>query len=258
MKAPPCSLPFLTLFLLLNPSSAHADLSKGLQAAREQRWEEAYKEFKGPAAAGNSNAQVNLGNLYFKGLGVAQSDNRAFDWFEKAALQGNVLGESKLAILYFYGLSVPADHREAAEWFLKAAEQGDAGAARILADLYSHGDGVEKSPEEAYLWASVAAELGHPGGEALRNELASTLPPTDLNRALTRLNQWREEQDRRVQDAAPRALEGPQEPLAPDSKSTIKHSSQTSTKASPLAKTKTHPATTPKKGSSHRKRTKKG
>ena len=259
MKAHPPFLFWLTLLLLVEPLDSHADLSKGLQAASEQRWEEAYKEFKGPAATGNSNAQVNLGNLYLKGLGVAQSDARAFDWFEKAALQGNPLGESKLAILYFYGLGVPSDHRKAAEWFLKAADQGDAGAARILADLYSNGDGVEKRPDEAYLWASVAADLGHPGGEALRSELASALSPADLNAALTRLNRWREQQDRRLEAAAPEVQAGSKEHLEQALKSTLKPHSQPPIKASPQAKTKTHPGKKPqtKAEATTKKKTKK-
>lgn len=241
MKSHPLFFFCLTLLLLVGPLDSHADLSKGLQAASEQRWEEAYIEFKGPAATGNSNAQVNLGNLYLKGLGVGQSDARAFDWFEKAALQGNPLGESKLAILYFYGLGVPSDHRKAAEWFLKAADQGDAGSARILADLYSNGDGVEKRPAEAYLWASVAADLGHPEGEALRSELASALSPADLNTALTRLNGWREQQDRRLEALAHPVQADSKEHLEQAPKPTLKPHSQSPTKASPQAKTKAHP-----------------
>ncbi len=247
MKAYPLLLPWLTLLLLAGPKGTHADLSKGLQAAAEQRWVEAYNEFKGPAAAGNSNAQVNLGNLYLKGLGVAQSDARAFDWFEKAALQGNPLGEGKLAILYFYGLGVPSDHRKAAEWFLKAADQGDAGAARILADFYSNGDGVEKRPDEAYLWASVAADLGHPEGEALRSQLASALSPVELNAALTRLNGWREQQDRRLEAAAPQPQAGSKEPLQQALKSSIKPHSPPPTKASSQEKTKAHAGKKPQK-----------
>ncbi|NDE33964.1 MAG: sel1 repeat family protein [Gammaproteobacteria bacterium] len=154
---------------------------------------------------------------------------------------------------------MPSDHRKAAEWFLKAADQGDAGAARILADLYSNGDGVEKRPDEAYLWASVAADLGHPGGEALRSELASALSPADLNAALTRLNRWREQQDRRLEAAAPQVQAGSKEHLEQALKSTLKPHSQPPIKASPQAKTKTHPGKKPqtKAEATTKKKTKK-
>ena len=170
-----------------------ADLAKGLNAAAAQKWTEALREFKPMAEQGDANAEVNVGNLYLRGLGVEQDYTKAYDWFDKAARQGNVAGQTKLGLMHYYGLGIKEDHAAAAEWFLKAAEQGDPEAALVLGELYNRGDGVTRHPVEAYLWYSVAADLGKEDANAQRIRLLDELSPADINIALTRLNVWREQ-----------------------------------------------------------------
>ena len=190
----------LMAFALSAPASA--DLGKGLDAAAASKWQEAYKEFRTPAERGNSSAQVNLGNLYMKGLGVEQSYPEALKWYEKAALQGNPLAQAKMGVLYFYGLGVPEDHAKAIEWLVRAGDQGDAEAAMVLAHLYGAGDGIAKNPKEAYLWSSIAAELGKEDAISLRSELAQELSPRDIEETLTRLSIWLEQHGQRMEKAA--------------------------------------------------------
>lgn len=186
--------------LALSPMLS-ADLAKGLDAAAASKWNEAYKEFKQSAERGNSSAQVNLGNLYMKGLGVEQSYLQALKWYEKAALLGNPVGQAKMGILYYYGLGVSEDPAKAVEWFIRAADQGDAEAALVLAQLYLGGEGINRNPKEAYLWSSVAAELGKSDATGLRAELARELSPRDLEETLTRLSAWLEQHSQRIEKA---------------------------------------------------------
>ncbi len=78
------------------------------------------------AMRGDAQAQVDLGALYEKGLGlgIERDPAMALHWYRKAALQGNVFGQ------YFTGLilgrappGVPSDVDAAAGWFAKAEAQ---------------------------------------------------------------------------------------------------------------------------------------
>lgn len=190
----------LTALLTASPMG-HADLAIGLEAAAKQNWRTAYQEFQSSAVNGNANAEVNLGNLYMRGLGVDQSYEQARHWYEKAALQGNPIGEAKLGLLYYYGLGVEENRRLAAEWFQKAADQGDAHSAMVLGEMYSAGDGVEASRSEAYLWYSISQELGNSEADSPRNKLASELSSLEIHNALERVSHWREAYTAQVQKA---------------------------------------------------------
>lgn len=181
--------------LLFVAQSIQADLAKGLEAAASRHWTDALREFRPLAEQGDANAQVNLGNLYMRGLAVKQDYLTAFDWYAKAARQGNVAGQAKLGLMYYYGLGIQEDRAEAMRWFLKAGEQGDPEAAMVLGTLYDQGSAGRRQPAEAYLWYSIAADLGKEDAEALRTKLLDDLSPADLNTALTRLNVWRDQHD---------------------------------------------------------------
>jgi hypothetical protein len=183
----------ILIFLLLPllTGECQADLAMGLEAVEAAQWNKALTIFRSLATDGDPNAQVNLGNMYMRGLGVQQDYVIASNWFAKSAHQGNITAQEKLGIMFYWGLGNPTDHAEAALWFLRAAEQGSPGAAMILADLYERGDGVKTSPQEAYLWYSIAADLGRTDAESQRERIADILPPSEMNQSLTKLNVWR-------------------------------------------------------------------
>ena len=189
------SLTSLLTLCLMN-SLAQADLAKGLEAVEKGHWQTALAEFKPLANRGDPNAQVDLGNLYMRGLGVEQDYGIAYEWYAKAAHQGHATGQNKLALMLYYGLGIKENHTEAASWFLKAAEQGDPAAAMVVAELYDKGDGVPASKINAYVWFSIAADLGKEDALNQRETLANQLSPNDLNNALTRLSVWRGQQEK--------------------------------------------------------------
>lgn len=75
------------------------------------------------AEAGYGPAQSALGERYFNGQGVAQSDQEAFKWFLKAAGNGQREAQRSLATLYKTGRGVPRNFREYLSEMEKVAKQ---------------------------------------------------------------------------------------------------------------------------------------
>lgn len=200
----------LTLWLV-SIGSHSADLAKGISAANAGEWDHALSEFKPLALKGDPDAQVNLGSLYLRGLGVEQDYLTAMQWFDKAARQGNAAAQAKLGLMHYYGLGIASNHTEAAHWFLKAAEQGNPEAAMVLADLNDEGDGIPTNKNEAYFWYSVASDLGKDGADTKRAILTDQLSPSEINTNLTRLSIWREHHDQQLMAAAKNTQNPPAE-----------------------------------------------
>ena len=74
-----------------------------------------------PAAkAGDAEAQVNVGEIFEKGLGAEPNYEAAGIWYEKAADQGNERGLFNLGTLYEQGLGVKADKLKALNLYRQA------------------------------------------------------------------------------------------------------------------------------------------
>lgn len=181
----------LLLLLTLQANISAADLATGLNAAARMDWATAFKEFKPLAEQGDSNARVNLGNLYMRGLGVTQSYQEALHWYQLAAQQGNRTGQGKVALIHYHGLGVEPNHAEAIKWFTQAANQGDPESAIILGTLYASGDGVPPNRVQAYLWYGVAADLGKKQAMDERVSLAGEMTPGEISEAMAQLESWR-------------------------------------------------------------------
>jgi len=111
-------------------------------------------------------AQYNLGLMYQKGEGAAQSEAEAAYWYRLAASQGFADAQQRLADLYYIGEGIPRSYTQAARWYRLAAEQGNARAQFQLGHLYDVGLGIEHDYMQYRYWTSMAAEQGHE--EAIR------------------------------------------------------------------------------------------
>ena len=80
-------------------------------------------------------AQHNLGNAYFDGRGVPQSDSMAVYWWRRAAEQGDVIPALRLGAMYEQGRGVAPDLEEARRLYAAAAAKGNAQAREALARL---------------------------------------------------------------------------------------------------------------------------
>jgi hypothetical protein len=146
------------------------------------------------ANAGDPAAQVQLGESYAAGTGVAQDLKLAAEWYRKAADKGDVGGELHLAALYRDGgKGLPRDMVQAAAWYRRAAEQGDVGAQGTLGLLYSLGQGVPQSYVEAYYWLDLAASVKGPNQEkyvANRQMIGAHITTDELEEVQERVAKW--------------------------------------------------------------------
>ena len=85
-------------------------------------YNKAYTKLLKQAKAGNTNAQVNLGNLCSAGLGIKQNYKKAYFWYNKAAKKNNAAALASLGSMYQYGKYVETNYREAIRLYKKAIE----------------------------------------------------------------------------------------------------------------------------------------
>jgi len=116
--------------------------------------------FASLAEDGNPTAQMSLGDLYYDGRGLPQSDDAAMKWYRKAADAGQRQAQWRIGLMYSEGRGVSQDRGEAVRWYRLAAEQGLPEAEYNLALAYDFGDGTPQDYAEAVKWYGLAAEQG--------------------------------------------------------------------------------------------------
>ncbi len=105
-------------------------------------------------------AEVNLGWLYQKGLGVARDPTQALKWALMASQQDAGQAQNNIGVLYAEGDGVEQNYEEAAKWYRKAASLNNPMALNNLGQLYRKGKGVPKNTAEALRLCRKAAEAG--------------------------------------------------------------------------------------------------
>ena len=73
--------------------------------------------------------------MYDEGDGVEEDDVKAVEWYRKAAEQEYSDAQYNLGAMYYNGEGVEQDYAKAVEWVRKAAEQGHEGAKEALRNL---------------------------------------------------------------------------------------------------------------------------
>ena len=126
------------------------------------------------AEAGDSDAQVQLGNCYKNGSGIEKDYKKAAQWYAKAADLGDSWGLNNLAACYEGGLGLEKNKKEAIKLFTKAAEMGGARAQTNLGVRYANGISVEKNEYEALKWYQKAAIQDFPDAQLGLSWLLST------------------------------------------------------------------------------------
>ena len=79
----------LLLSLVLLAAPVAADVKAGVDAWAKGEFKKAVEQWRGPAIAGDPDAQFNLGQAYKLGRGVPVDPGLAESWFRRAALQGH-------------------------------------------------------------------------------------------------------------------------------------------------------------------------
>ncbi len=142
------------------------------------------------ADAGNADAQYELGNSYYVGVGIAKNYGEAARWFSKAANAGNAQAQSALGNMYLSGYGVPKDIGEALMWWRKAAEQHHPDALDQLGFAYLLGDGVPKDYIKAYMWFNLAASHGDKHAIKDRDSVAKYMSAEMVAEAQRRQSEW--------------------------------------------------------------------
>ena len=99
------------------------------------------------------------------------------------AQKGDPVAELDVGIMYYGGLGVPQDHAEGVKWFAASAKQGTLGAQVDIGIAYATGDGIQQDHAQAYMWFSLAADEGNAGAVQYRDHMAAELTPDQIQRA---------------------------------------------------------------------------
>jgi TPR repeat protein len=112
------------------------------------------------ASRGEVDSQMDLGNMYEKGIGTRIDYEQARHWYEKAAAAGHAKASFSLGLMYHEGTGIKRNNKAAFKWFSDAARQGSTPAQYYLGKLYASGSGVRKNYATAVEWYSRAADGG--------------------------------------------------------------------------------------------------
>lgn len=128
------------------------------------RCDEAVKEARAAAEAGDATALLQLSDWHFFGTCLLK-DNAVSARYAKASAElGSVRAAVVLGQVYMQGLGVPVDRAEAERWLTKAVDAGDAEGALLLAQFYLTDP---RNQARALPLAQRAADYGLPGAYAV-------------------------------------------------------------------------------------------
>jgi localization factor PodJL len=120
-------------------------------------------------------AQYRYGHLAEKGEGMQKDVAIARRYYEQAATAGNVQAMHNLGVLYADGAFGKPDLAAAMNWFRKAADYGVKDSQYNLGIFYARGISVPKDPAQSYLWFSLAAAQGDKDAAAKRDQIGGKL-----------------------------------------------------------------------------------
>lgn len=121
------------------------------------------KELRNAAAAGDAEAQYDLGMMYLSGThGFPKHFAKAYHWFLQSAAQGHTDAQFTLGTLYIFGRDkdIPQDYQQARYWYEKAAAQDHVEAQFLLGVMYEDGTGGPSDWDKALEWYQKACEGG--------------------------------------------------------------------------------------------------
>lgn len=160
---------------------ALADVKAGVDAWSRGDYQGAVKQWQAPAAAGDPDAQFNLGNAYRLGMGVPQDRARAEDLLSRAAAQGHL----EAADLYGLILFDKGERQRALPYVRAAADRGDPRAQYLIGIAHFNGDLVPKDWTRAYALVSLAVQAGTvPMAASARSQMDQYLPLEQRQQAI--------------------------------------------------------------------------
>ncbi|WP_423602745.1 SPOR domain-containing protein [Sphingomonas sp. MS122] len=171
---------------------ALADVKAGVDAWQRGDYKKAIAEWRGPAVAGDADAQFNMGQAYKLGRGVPADLAQAEEWYRKAALQGHPQAEEN------YGLTLFENNKrmQAAEWLQRAASRGEPRSQYVLGTMYFNGDGVEKDWVRAYALTARASAQGLAQASSAQAQMDRYIALQDRQKGLELARQYERDASR--------------------------------------------------------------
>ena len=215
----------LTWPLIGAADSREDQLRAGLAAMDRQHYATAMRAWYELAAAGDPQAQHNIGYLYEEGLGVTQQYDVAMDWYRRAAEGGLAEAEHNLGMMYVEGRGAAKSWAQGLMYFRKAAEKGLTESRYMIALSYFEGEGqiqnrrlayegfretalegyadsqymlsfmlldgtdVKRRSAQAYVWAALALIQGQQQAQEIRDAAAMRIDESETSDALFVLSQ---------------------------------------------------------------------
>lgn len=134
----------------------YAGVKEGVDAWLAGDYPKAVAEWRGPAAAGEPDAEFNLGQAYKLGRGVPADQAAAMEWYKKAAAAGHEQAQATLGLQLFQ----MGKRDEAMIWLRKASDQGEPRAQYVVGTAYFNGDSLPKDWARAYALMTRAKAAG--------------------------------------------------------------------------------------------------
>lgn len=180
---------------LLAATPVVASVKAGVEAWSRGDYKRAIAEWRGPAMAGDADAQFNLGQAHKLGRGVAADPRAAESWFLKAAMQGHAQAEANYALALYQA----GRRADALPWLEKAAMRGEPRCQLVLGTMLFNGDGVPRDYPRAYALVSRARAAALPTAAETLARMEPYVTAADRERAAALARQY-------PADVAPPAL----------------------------------------------------
>lgn len=147
-------------------------------------------QLRDKAEAGDRDSQLQLGQMYLNGDGVAANTDQAVRWLQEAAKHNDPVAQTTLGVIYKEGRGTRADPDIAARWFDKAAHRGYADAQFQLAGMLRSGSGVRRNLSRAYVWYFLAARNGYTAAKSARDAIMPSLSMAEVTEAENMALTW--------------------------------------------------------------------
>jgi hypothetical protein len=131
--------------------------------------------------AGNADAQLLVGIMYFGGLGFPENQSKAYDMYTLAAAQSQPAAMHNLASMHYRGEGVTINFAKARNLNRQAAELGLTIAQHDYAAMLLAGIGGSADRNKAAYWFKKSADGGYPRAAFRFGVLMSEGPNADQN-----------------------------------------------------------------------------
>lgn len=177
----------IALAVGLAAGPAQADVKAGTDAWAQGDYRKAVEEWRGPAVAGDPDAQFNLAQAYKLGRGVPLDPALAESWFRKAAIQGHVPASDNYGLALFQS----GKKADAVPWLEKSVARGEPRAQLVLGTMLFNGDGVTRDYPRAYALMTLASQAGLQSASQTLAQMDQYITPPDREQGTRLVAQYR-------------------------------------------------------------------